>query len=102
MDDRICPNQTRYGSNLPERPGRSLAKLAKEAKAQGISMDYKVLSSEPSSKTDWNLILMFELDNYAALDSFDDKIDAQHTSAVSRNDMRDILGGRLARELIFK
>ena len=88
-------------------------KLGEAAKAQGLSLDYKVFSATPASKTDWNLMPMIEVNNHAALDGLDDKLDAlaskllgsddvQHTAALSRNDMRDNLGGRLVQELIFK
>ena len=88
-------------------------KMGEAAKAQGLVMDYKVLSANPAAKTDWDLMLMIEIKNYAALDGLNDKMDALalklfgsedtlHTSAVSRNDMRDLLGGKLTRELIFK
>jgi hypothetical protein len=88
-------------------------KLGAAAKAQGLILDYKVFSATPASKTDWNLMLMIEVNNYAALDDLEDKLDAlaskllgsddvQHASALSRNDMRDNLGGRLVQELIFK
>jgi hypothetical protein len=88
-------------------------KMGEAAKAQGLVMDYKVLSAVPASKTDWDLMLMVEVKNYAALDGLDDKMDAlanklfgtedvQHQSALSRNDMRELLGGKLAQELIFK
>ncbi len=76
-------------------------------------MDYKVLSADPASKTSWDLMTMTEVKNYAALDGLGDKMDALATkllgsesvqlqSAISRNDMRDLLGSRLAQELIFK
>ena len=88
-------------------------KLAKAAKEQGLIMDYKVLSADPASKTSWDLMTMTEVKNYAALDGLGDKMDAlakkvfgsesvQLQSAISRNDMRDLLGSRLAQELIFK
>ena len=88
-------------------------KLMKEAKSEGLILDYKVLSAEPASKTDWDLMLLIELKNYAALDGLEDKMDVmaekmfgsedtQQKEAVARNDLRDLLGGRLAQELIFK
>lgn len=88
-------------------------KVVEAAKKRGLIMDYKVLSSDPGSTTDWDLMLLVEHKNYANLDDMSDKIDAlvkellgtedtQHQSAISRNSMRDILGGKLARELIFK
>lgn len=88
-------------------------KLEKAAKEQGIIMDYKIFSTQAAAKTDWDLMLMTEVKNYAALDGMDDKMtalgrkilgsaDAEHQSATLRNNMRDRLGGRLAQELIFK
>ncbi len=88
-------------------------KIVKEAKAEGIIMDYKVLQSRPGSPSDWDLMLLVEIKNYAVLDSIGEKMDAlsekllgsedtQHKTALSRNDMRDNIGDKLAQELIFK
>lgn len=88
-------------------------KVVEAAKKRGLITDYKVLISDPGSQTDWDLMLLVEHKNYADLDGMSDKVDAlakellgtedaQHQSAVSRNAMRDILGGKLAQELIFK
>ncbi|HRQ51443.1 MAG TPA: hypothetical protein PLR74_12945 [Agriterribacter sp.] len=88
-------------------------KMAKAAQSRGYIMDYKVLSAEPGFPGDWDLMLLMEVKNYAALDDVDDKMnalakelfgseDTQHQSAISRNDMRERLGGKLAQELIFK
>lgn len=88
-------------------------KVMKTAKDQGLVMDYKVFQSPNNSENDWNLMLMYELKNYASLDGLTDKIraisdklfgseDAQHNSAINRNDLRTLQGGRLAQELDFK
>jgi hypothetical protein len=88
-------------------------KVMVEAKAEGTIMDYKVLQSEPAAKTDWDLMLLIEIKNYAGLDGMQDKMevirnkifgseDVQQKASVLRNDLRDLLGGKLARELIFK
>jgi len=88
-------------------------KVVKEAQKEGLIMSYKVLSAQPSAKTDCDLMLLIQFKNYAALDGLSDKMDAiakkvigtedkQHKDAITRNDMRDLLGGKMAQELIFK
>jgi hypothetical protein len=88
-------------------------KVMNEAKSEGLILDYKVLEGTPGSKEDWDLMLMFELKNYAAEDGLSDKMEAirnklfgsedvQQKSAVARNDLRELLGGKTTHELIFK
>ena len=85
----------------------------KEAKSQDLILDYKVFSGLPGSKDDWDLMLMYELKNHAAEDGLSDKMEAlrnkmfgtedvQQKSAVARNDLRELLGGKICQELIFK
>ena len=58
-------------------------------------------------------MLLIEVKNFAALDGFNDKMDKialellgtedkQHTEAINRNDMRTLMGSKIARELHFK
>ena len=89
-------------------------KLMRAAKDAGYIMDYKVLSAQPTSENDWDLMLMYEIKNYAMLDGANQKMDALskkvfsadgntlHTQAVSRNDLRVLQGGRLTQQLDFK
>ncbi len=88
-------------------------KIMKEAKSQDLILDYKVFSGLPGSKDDWDLMLMYELKNHAAEDGLSDKMEAlrnkmfgtedvQQKSAVARNDLRELLGGKICQELIFK
>ncbi len=89
-------------------------KEMRAAKDAGYIMDYKVFSAQPASENDWDLMLMYELKNYAMLDGMTDKMEALmkktsgsndetlHTQAVSRNDLRVLQGGRLTQELDFK
>jgi len=83
------------------------------AKDAGYIMDYKIFQAQPASENDWDLMLMYEIKNYAMLDGMSDKMEALmkkngsddqtlHTQAVSRNDLRTLLGGRLTQELNFK
>ncbi|MCO6462213.1 MAG: hypothetical protein J5I59_12485 [Saprospiraceae bacterium] len=89
------------------------AKLGKVAKSEGIIMDYKLIAAPKASPTDWDLMLLIEVKNYAALDGMNEKFDAlaaklfgteekQHQNALNRNDMREILSEKLGQELIFK
>ena len=88
-------------------------KIMNEAKTEGLILDYKVFSGIPGSKDDWDLMLMYELKNHAAEDGLSDKMevirnkmfgseDVQQKSAVARNDLRELLGGKMTQELIFK
>ncbi len=88
-------------------------KQMRAAKEAGLVMDFKVFQSPNASENDWNLMLMYELKNYAAMDGMTEKMkemaskifgneETQHTQAVSRNDLRVLMGGRLTQELDFK
>ncbi|MEO8412466.1 MAG: hypothetical protein ABI472_02360 [Ginsengibacter sp.] len=93
--------------------GEGWVKQMRAAKDAGLILDFKVFQAPNASSSDWNLMLMYELKNYAALDGMTEKMEAisgkifgneetQHAGAVSRNDLRDLLGGRLTQELDFK
>ena len=98
-----------YLKNLSE----GWVKQMRAAKEAGLIIDFKVLQAQNASENDWNLMLMYELKNYAALDGMREKMQAistkifgseetQHSSAVSRNDLRTLQGGRLTQEVDFK
>lgn len=81
-------------------------------KAAGITMSYKVISTEAHSSTDWNLILMVEFKDLASLEANEDKADALLQKAVGgdekgmegykeRSAYREVLGTRLGREVIL-
>lgn len=84
-----------------------------EAKKEGLILDYMVLSSSAQSRQDWDLMLMIEYKNMAALDNLEPRMlkiqeklfgapDSRKASALTRNEYRELMGGRLARELHFK
>ncbi len=99
-----------YLKNLSE----GWIKEMRAAKDAGYIMDYKVFEAQPASQNDWDLMLMYEVKNFAMLDGMNDKMEALmkkapgntdetlHTQAVSRNDLRNLQGGRLTQELNFK
>jgi hypothetical protein len=96
---------------------RSLAttwkRINEEAKKQGLVLSYKILSTNPAGPEDWNLLLMVEVKNWAALDGLPEKLyaiqqkmigseDAQRQLATKRLDVRRILGVKNVQELFLK
>jgi hypothetical protein len=96
---------------------KMLAKIYKgtneEAKKQGLIMDYKILLGDASGPQDFEILLMQEFQNMAALDGLRDKLDpidkkvigsedVQRQGAVKRMDVREIMGNKLMREITLK
>ena len=88
-------------------------RLNEEAMKQGLILSYKILSSPAANQEDWDVMLMIEYKNMAAFDGMDEKMDAlsaklfgsedqRKTGSLKRNDIREILGGKLVREIILK
>jgi hypothetical protein len=96
---------------------RSLAttwkRVGDEAKKQGVVVSYKILSANASGPDDWDLLLMVELKNWAAIDGIADKFEpiqqkvvggdaAQRQLATKRLEIRRILGSKNAQEIFLK
>jgi hypothetical protein len=96
---------------------KALAKIFKstndEAKKQGIITDYKILAGDASTQQDYDILLMIEYPNMAALDGLRDKMDPistkligtedqQRQLAVKRLEIRDIMGDKTMREITLK
>jgi hypothetical protein len=90
-------------------------KKSQEAlKKAGLILDYKVIGSEAHSPNDWDLMLMTEFKDLATLEANEDKMEAVSMQALDQNDQkmlqgyqerstwREILGDRLAREIILE
>jgi len=88
-------------------------KVLDEAKKQKLVLSYRVLATDAVGREDWNLILMIEYRNMAALDGLDEKMrnltlpmlggeDKTRELMVKRLDVREIVATKLARELIFR
>ena len=84
-----------------------------EARKQGIIQDYKVLIGDASGRDDYNVLLMIQYKNMAALDGLREKTDpiarkligsedAMRQASVRRLEIRDILGGKIMREITLK
>jgi hypothetical protein len=93
---------------------RATAKrLFDNAKRQGLILSYHLISAPSATPQDWDLLLMIEYKNYAALDGLREKIEPiaaqaiggeseRRTVAGRRNELREIVGTKLGRELILR
>jgi hypothetical protein len=86
---------------------------SEEEKKQGIIMDYKILIGDAASRDDFNILLMVEYKNMAALDGLREKMDPIarkliggeeqiRQGAIKRMEIRDILGIKTMREITLK
>jgi hypothetical protein len=84
-----------------------------EAKKQGLIMDYKILLGDAATPQDFNILLMVESKNMAALDGFREKVDPiarkiegtpdqQLATQTKRLEIREILGSKNMREITLK
>lgn len=84
-----------------------------EEKTQKIILDYKILNGEASGPQDFNILILVEYPNWAALDNLRDKMDPivekvmgsedqRRATAVKRLDVREILGTKTMREITLK
>lgn len=82
-------------------------------KKDGNIISYKVLSVEGHNAGEFNLMLMTEYKNLATMEANEDKVDAVAQKVVGddakqmqgykeRSDIREIVGDRLAREIILQ
>ena len=96
---------------------KMLAKIYKstneEAKKQGVIMDYKILLGDAANAQDFDILLMQQVQNMAALDGLRDKLDpidkkvigseeVQRQGAIKRMEVREITGNKLMREITLK
>jgi hypothetical protein len=96
---------------------KALAKIFKttndEAKKEGIITDYKILVGDASTPQDYDILLMVQFPNMAALDNLREKTDPiaakmignddqQRQMAVKRLEIRDIMGDKTMREVTLK
>ena len=84
-----------------------------EAKKQGVIMDYKILIGDAANADDFDILLMVQYKNMAALDSLREKTDpiatkligsddVQRQGSLKRMEIRDILGAKIMREVTLK
>jgi hypothetical protein len=92
---------------------QSVKPVMEEEKKQKLILDYKILDGDASSPHDFNILIMVQYPNMAALDGLRDKTDPiiekvmgsedqRRATAVKRLDVREILGVKTMREITLK
>ena len=82
-------------------------------KSAGLILSYKVLSTEGHTTGDWNLMLMTEYKDLASMEAGEQKAEAVAQKVVGddqkmqqgykdRLEIREIIGDRLAREIVLE
>jgi hypothetical protein len=83
------------------------------SKKEGLILSYKVLTVEGHTPGEWNVMLMTEYKNLAAMEANEDKADALAQKVVGddekqrqgyreRLEIREVMGDRLAREIMLE
>ncbi len=101
------------GDDYFRQISQSVKPVYEEEKKQKIILDYKILEGDAMGPEDFNIIIMVEYPNMAALDGLRDKMDPivekvmgsqdqQRATAVKRLDIREILGTKTMREITLK
>lgn len=91
----------------------TIARQFAEAQRQGLLLSWKLLRSPAANRDDWDVMIMAEYRNMAALDGLREKSEPiaakvagtpaeREAKAVARTELREILGSKLARELILR
>jgi hypothetical protein len=93
--------------------GGTYKKMMEELKKEGAILNYKIFMGPPADKGDWDVMLMIEYKNMAALDGADVKFRAaeakvvggeaaQHDLMAKRVEIREVLGEKIVREITLK
>lgn len=93
--------------------GQTIKPVMEEQKKQKIVLDYKILDGSAANAQDYNMIIMVEYANMAALDGLRAKTDPiaeklmgsedqRRTLAIKRLDIREIVGSKTMREITLK
>jgi hypothetical protein len=87
--------------------------LMEEYKKQGIILSYKVYVTQARSPSEPDIILTVEYKNWAAFDGLEDRQesasnriwgsrDKANKASIAREEMREVIGGRLLQEMVAK
>jgi hypothetical protein len=88
-------------------------RLLEEEKRQGLILSYHFISAPAATPQDWDLLVMIEYKNYAALDSLREKTEPlmarvfggeseRRTQSGRRSEVREIFGTKIGREFILR
>lgn len=88
-------------------------KHQEELKKDGLILSYKVLTTESHGANDWNIMLLTEYKDMATMEANEAKQDALYQRVIGNDDkqrqgyrerleVREVMGGRLAREIVLE
>jgi hypothetical protein len=88
-------------------------KHQEELKKDGQILSYKVLTTESHGANDWNIMLLTEYKDMATMEANEAKEDALYQRVIGNDDkqrqgyrerleVREVMGGRLAREIVLE
>ena len=88
-------------------------KHQEELKKDGQILSYKVLTTESHGANDWNIMLLTEYKDMATMEANEAKQDALYQRVIGndekqrqgyreRLEIREVMGGRLAREIVLE
>jgi hypothetical protein len=88
-------------------------KHQEELKKDGQILSYKVLTTESHGANDWNILLLTEYKDMATMEANEAKQDALYQRVIGndekqrqgyreRLEIREVMGGRLAREIVLE
>lgn len=84
------------------------------AKKEGIIADYILLEGMPANEDDWDIMIMVAVNKFADMDGMDEKFEkivtkvfdpkdeTRQSELKSRFEMREFMGGKMARQLELK
>lgn len=87
--------------------------LQEAMKKEGLVISYKVLTCEPHSPTDFNVLLMTEYKDMATMEANESKFDEIAQKVVGddnkqmqgykdRSEIREVIGNRMSREIVLE
>ena len=108
----MVKTKTGMGDDYLKSLKATLKVMYDEAIKQGLMISYKVLEGDVANPGDWDMLLMVEYKNLAAMEGHDDQWDAirnkvlggdEGTKTLMKNrvEVREIFGSKTMREVIF-
>jgi hypothetical protein len=113
--DRRCPSphRNRETMHTPITAGWYRLAAARTLGRPGLIVSWKLLRAPAADRDDWDVMIMAEYRSMAALDGLREKMEPiatkiggspeeRQAQATTRTELREILGSKLARELVLR
>lgn len=101
------------GDDYIKNLAKNYKAVMEEEKKQNLVLSYKVLLGSAATADDYDMLLMVEYKNMAALDGLRDKVDPitqkiagneeqRRDASIKRGEIREIIGSKTMREITLK